>query len=633
MGESTPIPAAGDSDIASDGGRPADATVPEVDRPSDLPIPPSGRSQSERAADGGAAASDETAESPLGSGIRRRLPESIGPFTVLELLGVGGMGAVYLGKSDRGQVAAVKVLPASLTNQPGLAERFDREIDALGKVKSDHIVRLLGRGSEEVPGGGEILFYAMEYVAGETLADRIGRVRRVPWREVIEIGVQVCRALKAAHNAGIVHRDLKPSNLLLANEADGGVHVKLTDFGVAQVFATGRLTVTGGMVGTAEYMSPEQADGRRVTKQSDLYSLGAVLYAALVGRPPFGGTNPIDVAQKHRAGLFDSPQRVVPEIPRWLDEVVCQCLEKKPEDRPPDAYVLERRLAEIPRKVELAESDATRVPSVPVQPLPDGEVGGTFVAQMVRDEIERTHRAGTVSRLLDNTFVLVGLLAAVLGVAYLAVSNRSPNFEAEFERGVALLRTQDRDNWRRAIDIFEPIRESGDPKWAARIEPYRDRLAAAALLRAAKRRRALDSASTEPHRILLAARELIDLGQFEEAGRLLDALQATIEPDDSEFAMLVLVQDLQAELAEERLRLNRDQFLASRFSLARRLEGTGQLDRAASILAGLRSLYPDLAIDRLYASHIDADPAPPAADGQDGGAEDAAEQSSGDETP
>ena len=149
----------------------------------------------------------------------------------------------------------------------------------------------------------------MEYVAGTTLMDRLKSEKRIPWQEVIRLGVQICGALKAAHNAGIVHRDLKPSNLLLTEDGN----VKLTDFGVAQVFASGKLTVTGGVIGTAEYMSPEQAAGKRAERRSDVYSLGcgdvrhahraaAVYRKNVVRRRPPASDGPVRQPANGRSG-------------------------------------------------------------------------------------------------------------------------------------------------------------------------------------------------------------------------------------------------------------------------------------------------------------------------------------------
>ena len=262
------------------------------------------------------------------------LPDRIGPYKVLRKVGSGGMGTVYLGRHvDTDLEAAVKVLPSSLAREPGTVDRFEREIDAMRKLTGPHIVRLFESGHDEAT---DQMFFAMEYVAGETLVDCIRANRRLPWEQSVDIALQICSALKAAHATGVVHRDLKPSNLLIGND---GI-VKLTDFGVAQVFAAQRLTATGGIIGTAEYMSPEQAQGRRCTRASDLYSLGAVLYVMLTGRPPFTGRNAVEIIQKHSTARFDRPTLYSPDIPKILEDVVCNLLEKKPEDRYSDAHVV-----------------------------------------------------------------------------------------------------------------------------------------------------------------------------------------------------------------------------------------------------------------------------------------------------
>ena len=126
-----------------------------------------------------------------------------------------------------------------------------------------------------------------------------------------------------------------------------------------EVFAGSKLTVTGGIIGTAEYMSPEQGQGRRITKRSDLYSLGAVMYVMLTGRPPFSGKTTLDVIHKHTYSQFDRPRLRVPDMPFWLDEIVCQLMEKDPEKRFADAFVVNRKLQELLRKVELSSNDLT----------------------------------------------------------------------------------------------------------------------------------------------------------------------------------------------------------------------------------------------------------------------------------
>lgn len=338
-------------------------------------------------------------------------PTRIGPYLIDRKIGAGGMGTVYVGKhEDTEKVAAVKVLPASLAREDGFILRFNREIEALQRLNHLNIVKFFESGSDET----ETYFYAMEYVEGETLTGRLRRDRRIPWQEVIQIAVQICAGLKHAHDVGVIHRDLKPSNLLIARDGT----VKITDFGVAQVFAAQQLTITGAIIGTAEFMSPEQVEGRRADRRSDLYSLGIVIYTMLVGQPPFANGTPPEIMQKQRFGRFDPPRSYVPEIPSWLNDIVCQLLEKSPEKRLPDAYVLSRRLQQVVTKVDLKSGG---FPSSDAETRLDGHVamggalGATLVRDLVRAQSERNEPTSTVERLMNNVWVLISMLAIVLG--------------------------------------------------------------------------------------------------------------------------------------------------------------------------------------------------------------------------
>jgi serine/threonine protein kinase len=307
-------------------------------------------------------------------------------------LGAGGMGTVYLGKHrETGQFAAIKVLPPSLAREEGFVERFKREIASMEKLKSPHIVEFFESGNE-----GDTYYYAMEYVDGETLTARLKRDKRIPWPEVIDYCLQLCRALKAAHNTGIIHRDLKPSNLMIATDGT----VKLTDFGVAQVFASQKLTITGGIVGTAEYMSPEQAKGQRATKKSDLYSLGAVMYVMLTGRPPFSGKTSLDVIHKHQFAQFDRPGLIATDMPKQLDEIVCKLLEKDPDKRYPDAYVLSLRLVEVQKRYAWQTAQKSAASSVA-----PGSAGSSI--PVLGDATEAGNRARADEELpLPPTFII-----------------------------------------------------------------------------------------------------------------------------------------------------------------------------------------------------------------------------------
>jgi serine/threonine-protein kinase len=393
-------------------------------------------------------------------------PDRIGPYQILEKIGSGGMGNVYLGQeADTGRVVAVKVLTATLAREQGFVDRFNREIDAMRKLKNPHIVALFGSGLE-----GENYFYAMEYVAGETLMSLLRRERRLPWRRAFEISIDVCQALKAAHDAGIIHRDLKPSNLLIT--PDG--FIKLTDFGVAQVFASNRLTVTGGIIGTAEYMSPEQAQGKRAGKQSDLYSLGAVLYAMITGRTPFSGTTAIEVIQKHKFGVFDRPRMYVPDLPNRVDETICRLLEKEPEKRFPDALVLLRHLEQTMNLEDYAAgatvaagaSNDDAVETVPEMERPRTEVGSasgpaTLMQSLMRAELSQALGGGLLSAIFNNTFVLLVLLALVIagGVWFMRTGTVTDSDEV----------TRPKSEAKRMLQLARHYRQAGDVRRAERM--------------------------------------------------------------------------------------------------------------------------------------------------------------------
>jgi len=238
-------------------------------------------------------------------------PQQLGPYRIERKLGRGGMGAVYVGvHRDTGDRAAVKVLIPQLAEVPGFRERFSAEIDSLKRLDHANIVRLFGFG-EDTDG----IFYAMELVDGGSLEEELQRGRRFTWREVTNFAISLSKALKHAHDHGIIHRDIKPANLLLSK---AGV-IKLTDFGIARLFGNTGLTSDGGLLGTAEYMSPEQAEGKPVTPACDLYSLGGVLYALLAGRPPFRGKNLPEMLHMQRFATPEPVSTFAPDTPVELE--------------------------------------------------------------------------------------------------------------------------------------------------------------------------------------------------------------------------------------------------------------------------------------------------------------------------
>jgi serine/threonine-protein kinase len=276
-------------------------------------------------------------------------PTHLGPYVIDKPLGKGGMGSVYAATDTQtGQRVAIKALTPHLAAAEGFRERFEAEIESLKTLRHEGIVRLYGYGEQD-----GIVFYSMELVEGISLEDELKAGRRFNWREVSAIAIQLSLALKHAHDHGIVHRDIKPANILLA----GDEHVKLADFGIARLFGTTSLTTAGGVLGTADYMSPEQADGRPVTARCDQYSLGGVMYALLAGRPPFRAKNLPQMLQMQRFANPEPVRRYAPDTPEQLEHVISQLLAKDPAQRFPNTQILARHLQALVNALSRPASD------------------------------------------------------------------------------------------------------------------------------------------------------------------------------------------------------------------------------------------------------------------------------------
>lgn len=531
-------------------------------------------------------------------------PSKIGPYAIQSKIGSGGMGSVYLGRHEStGEQFAVKILSAALAHEEGFVERFNREIEAMKKLTNPHIVKLFENGVDE-----GTYYYSMEYVEGETLTQLLRRERQVSWLKAIDFGVQICYALKAAHDAGIVHRDLKPSNLLITPDGT----IKLTDFGVAQVFATDRLTVTGGIVGTAEFMSPEQAEGKRASKQSDLYSLGAVLYALVCGKPPFTGNTTLDVLRKHRFEMYDSPRRVNPEIPTWFEEVVKQLLEKDPAKRFPDAYVVARRLEQVRNKMEFFESaTATDHGDLSAETISASQAGhggnagpgpATLMKSLIRQELESQDAQSFVGRLFDNTWFLIGMLMLVVLGGVLWFSDWSPSPETRFKQGEALLAQPAGDAWLEARDkYFLPLVAQDSTKWKDQVAPYLSQIEAYEQLTTLKRDlrksriRGDDSgaaAANEPRRLLLQALAQQEAGEVGRATQTVNAVKLLLADDPAQAKLYDLCERLLLELrpaaSESDARLS---WLTGALKRADALAVEGKITAARAIWTSVVQLY------------------------------------------
>jgi hypothetical protein len=251
-----------------------------------------------------------------------------GRYEVEDLVGTGGMSSVYRARDTvLERLVALKILHQHFTSDPEYVERFRREARAIARLNHPNIVTVIDRGELD-----NHQFIVFEHVPGENLKDFVRRRGPLPVDDALALTTQIARALAFAHEHGVIHRDVKPQNVLL----DENGTAKVTDFGIARSIEPGDgLTESGTLLGTSEYISPEQASGRRVDARSDQYSLGVVLYELLTGETPYSGDNFMAVAMKHMRDPVPSVRDRRPDVPANVDAIVSRAMAKRPEDRFP----------------------------------------------------------------------------------------------------------------------------------------------------------------------------------------------------------------------------------------------------------------------------------------------------------
>jgi eukaryotic-like serine/threonine-protein kinase len=260
--------------------------------------------------------------------------ESVGGrYRFERVLGHGGMATVHLARDEElDRMVAVKCLSATLSGDEVFRERFMREARMAAQLSHPNIVGVFDVGEDGVP------YLVMEYIESETLADLMAREGPIDPDRAVDLVLQVCAGLEHAHGAGLVHRDIKPQNLLVRSDDT----VKIADFGIARPLDGTQLTLAGTILGTAAYLSPEQALGERVTAAADIYSLGAVTYELLSGSTPYRFDSLADLTVKQREG----PPAPIPGVSAELEKVVLGCLAADPESRPRSAAALAHELAQ-----------------------------------------------------------------------------------------------------------------------------------------------------------------------------------------------------------------------------------------------------------------------------------------------
>ena len=274
-------------------------------------------------------------------------------YEIEEILGEGGMAFVYKAKDRQLQrTVAIKTLKPNYVSQEKFVDRFRREAQTAANLNHPNIVQIFDWGIEDEP------YFVMEYIEGNTLTSIISSNRTVGLNDILYIGSQVASGLKEAHKHGLVHRDIKPGNIMITPSGK----VKVTDFGIVSLQnEESDITKTGAVLGTASYISPEQAQGKAVSFESDLYSLGTVLYELITGKPPFSGDSPIATATKH---LTDKPEKLSTyrkDIPKGLENAVLKLLEKRPSDRFKSAEDLRALLLQQRKQIQINQTQENLV--------------------------------------------------------------------------------------------------------------------------------------------------------------------------------------------------------------------------------------------------------------------------------
>ncbi|MBN8526858.1 MAG: protein kinase [Planctomycetes bacterium] len=359
------------------------------------------------------------------------LGEVWGDFQFIRLLGRGGMGAVYLGKQiSLDRQVAIKVLPSHLSENEQFRERFQLEAKAVAKMSSPHVVQVFAAGIYK---GHH--YFAMEYVEGEDLSRKLRGGFKPSYRQALDLVLQGAKGLAAAGENGIVHRDIKPGNMMIDRKGS----LKIMDFGLVRLASAGHsLTMSGTVMGTVSYFSPEQGRGEPCDQRTDLYALGVVFYELLTGRLPFTGENATSIIYQHIHAPPKAPRELDPNIPEHYQAVVLKCMQKRADDRYASATDLvadlERIAAGAPPAIalerpDLLQSGATIIGSGSLAPTltmprPARSRGPLIGGLVVTEQVFNLNGIGQlfVQSVARNDFTLIQGMVMLIAAFYVFVN-------------------------------------------------------------------------------------------------------------------------------------------------------------------------------------------------------------------
>jgi serine/threonine-protein kinase len=375
-----------------------------------------------------------------------------GRYELDGVVGRGGMAEVYRARDIRlDRIVAIKTLRTDLARDQIFQARFRREAQSAASLNHPSIVAVYDTG-EDMTSGVPVPYIVMEYVDGRTVRDLLQEGHRLLPERSLEIIDGVLRALDYSHQAGIVHRDIKPGNVMVTRNGD----IKVMDFGIARAMsdAQATMTQTAQVIGTAQYLSPEQARGERVDSRSDLYSTGCLLYELLTGRPPFTGDSPVAIAYQHVRENPVPPSRVDPDVPPWADAIVLKAMAKSPADRYQTAADMRADLQRAASGMPVAAAPPTRFDMYPqTQRMGTGTMmaGATSQIPPVEDYdyagrdydyAGRGGGGGTSRRWIPWVLGAVLVIGVVAGVAYYLLAGAGKTYAVPLVNGEQVAKAQ-----------------------------------------------------------------------------------------------------------------------------------------------------------------------------------------------
>jgi hypothetical protein len=432
-------------------------------------------------------------------------------------IGRGALGIVYRarGYDDPSRRAAVKVFTGAGTQDSAFVQKFAAEMLPLQRLDHANAAKFYDSGTH-----GGLAFVACELVEGTDFAKLLEGGRR-PWREVLSVAVQVTRALKHAHNRNVLHRDLKPAHLMLG--ADGTL--KVLGFGLAKVLPTAPASPTPA-IGSAAYIPPETASGKPLTRRSDFYSLGGVLYTLVTGRPPFAAASLVELMHKQCYTLPERPAMLVPDVPPELDEFICGLLDKNPGRRPATAAAvleeLERIRGKLERKGESLEWPAKLTPDTAETAALPAALGGAGDAGV---EVQEPRP------LMRRPLVVVPLFLLVLAAIVLPFAWPSKSAEELYAAAEPLLKSDNPDDWEVAVEQYlDPLARKYPGQYVEQIADARMKVRDRRELKRALTEGAKVEPSSDAERAYLRGLRLAQAGDPHAARREWEALVAGFGP-------------------------------------------------------------------------------------------------------